>query len=61
MHVAVFSKTSEACNEYLKTSSKVFVDGCMNADPKTDGSRTCEGHDSKAHFPFEGMKGPRTW
>ena len=51
--VAVFGKTGEACNQYLKKGSKVLVEGRMNADPKTNGPRLWTGQDGTTRASFE--------
>jgi len=41
--VSVFGKQAETCAQYLRKGSKVYVEGRMQADPKTGGPRIWSG------------------
>lgn len=51
--VSVFGKQAESCAEYLRKGSKVYVEGRMQADPKTGGPRIWEGKDGAPRASFE--------
>ena len=51
--IAVFGKSGEACNTYLKKGSKVLVEGRMIADAKTGSPRVFERNDGTAGAAFE--------
>jgi len=40
VNVTVWGKQAEACNEYLKKGSQVYVDGRMEYDPDTGAPKT---------------------
>jgi len=41
--VSVWGKAAESTHQYLRTGSKVLVEGRLNADPQTGGPRIWEG------------------
>jgi single-strand DNA-binding protein len=51
--VNVFGKAGEACKEYLKKGRQVYVEGRMNADPKTGNPRLWTGQDGTMRASFE--------
>ncbi len=51
--VSVFGKQAETCAQYLRKGSKVYVEGRMQADPKTGGPRIWTGQDGAPRASFE--------
>lgn len=51
--VSAFGKQAETINQYLKKGSKVYVEGRMQADPKTGGPRIYTRQDNTAGSSFE--------
>ncbi len=51
--VAAFGKMAETVNTYLKKGSKVYIEGRVNADPKTGGPRIYTRQDGTAGSSFE--------
>ena len=51
--VSVWGKQAEACNQYLKSGSKVLVEGRMNQDKETGGPRIWTRNDGSAGASFE--------
>ena len=51
--VSVFGKQAETCAQYLRKGSKVYVEGRMQADPKTGGPRIWSGQDGAPRASFE--------
>lgn len=51
--VSAFGKQAETINQYLKKGSKVYVEGRMQADPKTGGPRIYTRQDNTTGSSFE--------
>ncbi len=51
--ISVFGKQAETCAQYLRKGSKVYVEGRMQADPKTGGPRIWTGQDGAPRASFE--------
>ncbi|MBL8096593.1 MAG: single-stranded DNA-binding protein [Anaerolineales bacterium] len=51
--VSVFGKQAETCAQYLRKGSKVYVEGRVQADPKTGGPRIWTGQDGAPRASFE--------
>lgn len=51
--VSTWGRTAEVCNQYLKTGSKVLVEGRLNPDPATGGPRTWTGQDGSTRASYE--------
>jgi single-strand DNA-binding protein len=51
--VSAFGKQAETINQYLKKGSKVYVEGRMQADPKSGGPRIYQRQDGSAGSSFE--------
>ena len=51
--VSVWGKQAEACNQYLRSGSKVLVEGRMTADKATGGPRVWTGNDGSPRASFE--------
>jgi len=51
--VSAFGKQAEAIKQYLGKGSKVYVEGRMQADPKTGGPRIYTRQDNTAGSSFE--------
>lgn len=51
--VTAWGKMAEVCNQYLKKSSKVLVEGRLNSDPSTGGPRIWTRQDGTAAASFE--------
>ena len=51
--VSVFGKQAETCAQYLRKGSKVYVEGRLQADPKTGGPRIWTGQDGAPRASFE--------
>lgn len=51
--VSAFGKQAEIISQYLKKGSKVYVEGRMQADPKTGGPRIYTRQDGTAGSSFE--------
>lgn len=51
--VSAFGKQAEIINQYLKKGSKVYVEGRLQADPKTGGPRIYQRQDGTAGSSFE--------
>ncbi|MBT3321989.1 MAG: single-stranded DNA-binding protein [Anaerolineae bacterium] len=51
--VSVWGKQAESCNQYLKSGSKVLVEGRMNQDKETGGPRIWTRNDGSAGASFE--------
>mgnify|MGYP006410936445 CR=1 FL=1 len=51
--VSVWGKQAESCNQYLKSGSKVLVEGRMNQDKETGGPRIWTRNDGSPGASFE--------
>jgi len=51
--VSAFGKLAEICKDYLHKGSKVYVEGRVQADPKTGGPRIWNGQDGAPRASFE--------
>lgn len=51
--VSVWGKQAEACNQYLKKGSRVYVEGRLSQDPHTGGPRIWTGQDGSPRASFE--------
>jgi len=51
--VSVWGKQAEAVNQYLRTGSKVLVEGRLNQDKATGGPRVWTGQDGNPRASFE--------
>lgn len=53
LRVAAWGRTGEVCNQYLKSGSKVLVEGRLIADPDTGGPRIWTREDGTSAASFE--------
>ncbi len=51
--VTVWGKSAEACNQYLKKGSKVYIEGRLECDKKTGGPRIWTRQDGTPGASFE--------
>jgi single-strand DNA-binding protein len=51
--VSAWGKQAETCNQYLKTGSKVLVEGRLTCDPATGGPRIWQAQDGSSRASFE--------
>lgn len=57
--VSVFGQLAEACHRYLKTGSRVYVEGHLTGDPDTGGPRVFTRSDGSVGAAFEVNVGHR--
>jgi single-strand DNA-binding protein len=50
---SAWNKTAEACNQYLKKGSKVYIEGLLTADPTTGGPQIWTAQDGTPRASFE--------
>ena len=50
---SAWGKTAEACNQYLKKGSKVYIEGLLTADPATGGPQIWTAQDGTPRASFE--------
>lgn len=51
--VSAWGRQAETCNQYLRTGSKVLVEGRLNPDKETGGPRVWTAQDGSARASFE--------
>jgi single-strand DNA-binding protein len=51
--ISAWGRQAETCNQYLKTGSRVLVEGRMNPDKETGGPRMWEGPDGSKRASYE--------
>lgn len=51
--VSAWGRQAETCSQYLKTGSRVLIEGRLNPDKETGGPRMWTGQDGQARASFE--------
>lgn len=51
--ITIWGKQAESCNQYLRTGSKILVEGRLNIDPQTGGPRIFTRKDGTSGASFE--------